>query len=502
MHALAVALSCSVLGAQTLQQTVVATQLDSPVALAVAADGRLFVTQQGGAVRVLVDDVLLPTPFVVLPTAADDEEGLTGIALDPAFALNGYVYLRVTASTPQRHNQIVRVTANGNTAVPGSATTLFDLDPNQAHFHLGSGLHFAPDGTLYFATGDNDTPFFAGNLGSLHGKMLRLRADGTIPTDNPYYGTASGNGRAIFAFGLRNPFAFAIDAGSGRILANDVGSSLFEEIDDIAAGANYGWPGSEGPSAVNVPPVYAYGHTGPGGGCAITGGCFYRATTPQLPPQYLGQYLFAEYCRGEIRSFDPAQPGSAAVLLNTITPGPVDLAAAPDGALYCLCRGSIASSGGTGLRFGSVIKVTAAGTWVPTFTTFGFGCAGALGVPYLRATSAPRLGATAFAVQLGNALPFAAGALQLGASNTTWAFGSLPVDLTPLGLDGCRLLTSPDDTKIAFNGAGNELSFPLPIPNLPALLGVPIYLQGGALDTAANAFGAVLTPGTTARIGV
>jgi glucose/arabinose dehydrogenase len=492
--------SAPLLVAQGIQQDVVATQIDSPVAMAVAPDGRVFVTEQGGAVRVIRDDVLLPQPFVVVPTVADDEEGLTGIAFDPAFATNGRVYLRVTVATPTRHNRVVRYTANGDVALPGSVT-VFDLEQNQAHFHLGTGLHFGPDGKLYLATGDNDTPFFAGILGSLHGKMLRINADGSVPTDNPWYGSLSGNLRAIWAMGLRNTFAFAIEPGTGLVFGNDVGTSQWEEINQITASGNYGWPANEGPSGPNTHPVYAYSHSGPTGGCAVTGGCFYVTATPQLPAQYLGKYLFTEFCRGEIRAIDPLAPASATVLATSIVSGPVDLAVAADGALYVLARGSTSGSGGTGIRTGALVKISAAGSVVPTFTTYGDGCAGSLGVPYLRPSAAPRLGDVSFMLFVGNALPFTAGGLQLGSSNTSWQYGPLPLDLSPLGLTGCFMRTSSDQLLTAFNGAGNELPLSVGIPNVPTLLGATVYLQALVLDPAANQFGGAITAGVAAHVG-
>ncbi|MGE3175476.1 MAG: sorbosone dehydrogenase family protein [Planctomycetota bacterium] len=488
---------------QTLQQTVLATQLDSPVAMALAPDGRVFVAQQGGAVRVIEDDVLLPQPFVVVPTIANDEEGLVGIALDPQFAQNGFVYLRVTTQTPTRHNQIVRYTASGDVAVAGSELVLFDLDTNQAHFHLGGSLRFAPDGTLFFATGDNDTPFFAGNLGSLHGKMLRIRSDGTIPTDNPYFGTLSGRLRAIWAHGFRNTFSFAIHPQTGRVFANDVGSSQWEEINDVVAGGNYGWPGNEGPggAAGTTDPLYAYDHQSLGGGCAVTGGAFYAPTTPQLGAQYPGQYLFCEYCRAEIRALDPAAPTGHTRVVTCDVRGPVDLAVAADGALYYLARGNGAGSGGTGIRFGALVKVTAPGAFLPTFTTFGDGCVGTAGVPALAANGAPRLATPGFQVLLANVLPSTLVALQLGLSNTAWALGPLPQDLGVVGMPGCLLRTSGDLTLALFHGAGSTATIPLGIPNDASMLGIPVHMQGFAVDFAANPFGGVVSGGATLRVG-
>src|SRR5437867_3801615 len=111
-------------------------------------------------------------------------------------------------------------------------------------------------------------------LKNLLGKMLRINADGTIPTDNPFFNSTTGNNRAIWALGLRNPFTFAFQPVTGRMFINDVGQNVWEEIDDGIAGANYGWPTTEGPTTDPrfKTPLYAYQHTG--GACAITGGAF------------------------------------------------------------------------------------------------------------------------------------------------------------------------------------------------------------------------------------
>ena len=108
-------------------------------------------------------------------------------------------------------------------------------------------MHFGSDGKLYVGVGENADAALAQNLASPFGKLLRFNEDGTIPTDNPYYATQSGLARAVWASGLRNPFTFAVQPGTGRIHINDVGQDTWEEINLGVAGANYGWPSSEGP---------------------------------------------------------------------------------------------------------------------------------------------------------------------------------------------------------------------------------------------------------------
>ena len=225
----------------------VAGGLASPTAMQFAPDGRLFVCEQGGRLRVIKDGALLPTPFVTLTVNASGERGLLGVAFDPAFAANHFVYVYYTATTPTVHNRISRFTANGDVAQPGSEVVILDLDNlSSATNHNGGALAFGPDGKLYAAVGENANSANAQTLANLLGKMLRLNSDGTIPTDNPFFGTATGRNRAIWALGLRNPFTFAFNPNGPEMFINDVGQNTWEEINDGRAGANYGWPDTEG----------------------------------------------------------------------------------------------------------------------------------------------------------------------------------------------------------------------------------------------------------------
>src|SRR5205085_4204792 len=131
------------------------------------------------------------------------------------------------------------------------------------------------------------------------GKILRINADGSIPTDNPFLSQTTGTNRSIWALGLRNPFTFSFDPVSGRMFINDVGEVTWEEINDGIAGSNYGWPTTEGYTSDSRfrSPLYAYGHGGGNDlGCAITGGDFYNPSTSQFPAEYAGKYFFADYC--------------------------------------------------------------------------------------------------------------------------------------------------------------------------------------------------------------
>ncbi len=316
--------------------------LGSSTAMAFAPDGRLFVCQQGGQLRVIKNGSLPSTPFASLTVDSSGERGLLGIAFDPNFATNHYLYVYYTVATSPIHNRVSRFTAAGDTAVPGSEAIILELDNlSSATNHNGGAIHFGPDGKLYIGVGENANGANSQTLSNLLGKMLRINADGTIPTNNPFYNTATGNNRAIWALGLRNPFTFAFQPGTTRLFINDVGQSTWEEINDGVAGSNYGWPTTEGPTSNPAfrSPIYYYGHgTTNTTGCAIVGGAFYNPLVLQFPSSYLGKYFFADLCSGWIRVFDPTA-GTATGFATGIS-SPVDLHVGPDGALYYLAQGS------------------------------------------------------------------------------------------------------------------------------------------------------------------
>jgi hypothetical protein len=240
-------------------------------------------------------------------------------------------------STP-RHNRVSRFTANGDVVVAGSETVILELENlTSATNHNGGAIHFGPDGKLYVAVGENATTSNSQTLSNRLGKMLRINANGTIPSDNPFFNVATGANRSIWALGLRNPFTFAFQPGTGRLFINDVGASTWEEINDGIAGSNYGWALSEGPTTNPAfrSPIFAYAHGGTATtGCAIAGGAFYNPLNVQFPSSFVGKYFFADLCTGWIRTFDPAS-GTAAGFATGIVQ-PVDLKVGMDGSLYYL----------------------------------------------------------------------------------------------------------------------------------------------------------------------
>ena len=314
--------------------------------MAFAPDGRIFVCQQNGALRVIKNGALLPTPFLTLTVDSVGERGLLGVTFDPNFATNRFVYVYYTlpsSVSPQR-NRVSRFTANGDVATAGSETVLLELNNlSGATNHNGGALHFGLDGKLYIAVGDNAAGANSQTLNNMLGKILRMNADGTVPADNPFFSTATGNNRLIWTLGLRNPFTFAVQPGTGRIFINDVGQNTFEEINDGVAGANYGWPTTEGDfNQSSFPnfkrPLFVYDHSA--GQCAITGGTFYSPATVNFPQSFVGKFFYSDFCAGYIRVLDFSGPSAASTGFLTGGSAIVDLRVGPEGGLYYLQRGN------------------------------------------------------------------------------------------------------------------------------------------------------------------
>lgn len=328
-------------------QVLVANGISRPTALAFAPDGRLFVCEQGGNLRVVKNNALLSTPFVQLSVNSSGERGLLGVAVDPDFATNKFVYLYYTTSTAPIRNRISRFTANGDVAQAGSETVILDLDPlSTATIHNGGAMHFGADGKLYIAVGENSNAANAQNLDSYHGKLLRINKDGSVPSGNPFT-TGSEQRRRVWAYGLRNPFTFAVDRLSGRIFVNDVGGNTWEEINDATdGGKNFGWPTTEGrfnqttfPNLTN--PLYAYAHgAGDGVGCAITGGTFFNPTATNYPATYKERYFFVDNCNHWINTLTfSGSTATRSSFATSIATNSLNITTGPDGNLYFLSRG-------------------------------------------------------------------------------------------------------------------------------------------------------------------
>ncbi|MFL6209944.1 MAG: PQQ-dependent sugar dehydrogenase [Pyrinomonadaceae bacterium] len=345
-------------GAATLPSGFTETQitgLSNPTAMTFAPDGRLFICQQGGALRVVKNGALLATPFLTVTVDSAGERGLLGVAFDPNFATNHFIYIYYTATTPATHNRVSRFTAstaNPDVVVAGSEQIILDLNNlSSATNHNGGAIHFGPDGKLYVAVGENANPANSQTFANLLGKFLRINTDpaNVVPTDNPYFNdpNVTGVNKAIWSLGFRNPFTFAFQPGTGRMFINDVGQNTWEEINDGIAHSNYGWNTCEGfcspPNANFRDPLYEYNHTtGTPTGCAIVGAAFYNPPTVQFPATYVGKYFFGDLCGNYIRYVDPGTGGTipASTAFATGLSSPVDLQVAADGTLWYLNRGT------------------------------------------------------------------------------------------------------------------------------------------------------------------
>lgn len=328
LAALAVMLAPAAGGAQTLGTTRVASGLNRPVqAVSAPADeGRLFVPELGGTIRLIKDGVLLARPFLDLSAdvLADSAHGLLALVFDPQYAATGRLYVLYTRR-PDRAPRLVRYRrgAGPDIADPGSADVIMTW-PRGAEHHTGGWLGFGPDGFLYVSMGDGGGQMDPGNLAQNlevpWGKILRLDVsrDGfpqdpernyAIPADNPFRGRAGLD--EIWAYGLRNPWRCAFDRETGDLWIGDVGQGAREEIDFVKAGTpgglNFGWKVMEGTACFSpstgcnrtglVLPVRDYGRAE---GRSVTGGFVYRG---QAIPGLRGTYFYGDYETSKVWTF-------------------------------------------------------------------------------------------------------------------------------------------------------------------------------------------------------
>jgi len=218
---------------------VVASGLQVPWAVAFAPDGRLFVTERVGRIRVIRAGQLDPTPVATLDVSASGEGGLMGLALDPQFSQTGYLYVMYTyTNSAGTHNRISRLTLQGERA--GNEMVLVDGIPGGRN-HDGGRLEFGPDGKLYATTGETFRGELAQQASNLAGKILRLNPDGSVPDDNPFAGSL------VYSLGHRNPQGLAWSV-TGQLYSTEHGPSgemglcCRDELNRIEAGGNYGWP--------------------------------------------------------------------------------------------------------------------------------------------------------------------------------------------------------------------------------------------------------------------
>ncbi|MFD9862280.1 PQQ-dependent sugar dehydrogenase [Streptomyces alboflavus] len=288
------------------------TTAKNPIAGTAGPGGTVWIAERAGTVRVLDSEGGLSNPVVDITkeTTTDGERGLLGIAFDKKFA-HFYISFTNLQGTSTIDEFAVR---QGKIQPQTRRTVLTQTQPYSNH--NGGDIKFGPDGYLYIAFGDGgsggDPHGYGQNLDTLLGKLLRIDPRGAkpyaIPKDNPFVGDPKAKDE-IWSYGLRNPWKFSFDAGSGDLLLGDVGQSAWEEIDWSPAssdgGENYGWSRMEGTHpfrggtepANHVRPVYEYDRTGLG--CSVTGGYVYRG---KAIPDLKGQYLYSDYCDGTVRA--------------------------------------------------------------------------------------------------------------------------------------------------------------------------------------------------------
>jgi putative heme-binding domain-containing protein len=341
----------------------IATGLTGATALAAAPDGRIFVSEQTGTLRVVKDNRLLPEPCLRLPVDDQWERGLLGTTFDPKFRENHAIYVVYVAREPYPHHRVSRFTLVEDVARAESERVLLagddqsKLGGNVPAGHQGGAIHFGGDGKLYIAIGEQTAEAPAQSLNTLQGKILRIEADGTIPADNPFLGETSGKYRAIWARGCRNPFTFAVEPGTGLMLINDVGGK-FEEINIGRAGANYGWPlADHGPTgdARFQGPIFWYPQASIGGAAFCPGDDRPHA----FPAHYRDRYFFMDFVQGWIRSLDPRAPERPirSEVFATGLARPVDLAFGSDGSLYVLLRDAWVKDGQFKPGTGSLARI-------------------------------------------------------------------------------------------------------------------------------------------------
>jgi glucose/arabinose dehydrogenase len=328
--------------------------VSAPTALAFLPDGRLLITEKGGALK--LTDGSTTSTVITIGVCDVSEMGLLGVAVDPSFNSNGFVYLYRTddsngcSSATGRSSQVVRVTMVGDTASPMSLVVLLDGIRTDNGNHDGGVLRIGPDGKLYVGVGDtgngdnqggpgSSTNPYAQDLNEINGKILRLNLDGTIPNDNPFFNQVGKRGE-IFASGFRNPFRMGFDPMGGALWVGDVGDLTVEEIDIVTSGGNYAWPHCEGtlPGSCEQPgdidPIFTYLHSGGSSlGTCLIGGSF-SGTFGGLD----NQYFFGDCTSGNIYSAVVNGTRDDIVGTPSLFVGgagtPADMIFGPDGAMY------------------------------------------------------------------------------------------------------------------------------------------------------------------------
>lgn len=375
--------------------------LDFPVGFEFLPDGRALVVEQGSArVRLVAGGAISSVdPVLTVPAVlGGSERGLLGVAVDPRWPAQPYLYVHSTSTTGRIRISRFRVsgdlagtTGAGLTADPASRYDLIDDIPDNQFNHNGGTLRFGPDDLLYVSLGEDAAPCAAQDTVSLRGVILRLRVDACpdgpgratraliTPGDNPYATHPDSNARLVAVTGLRNPFRVQIDPVRRWLIVGDVGQTEYEELDIVrlpgatgtlggALGADFGWPWFEGPVAFStcsgsnagrIGPSYSYDRTGsPGGASIISGGAYQPpGGAADWPAEYHGDVFVSDYYEGSLRRLRVS--GSQFVLAPVVDGQPSatawgsgfravsDYRVGPDGSLWYV-RQAVNFQGGTG----------------------------------------------------------------------------------------------------------------------------------------------------------
>ena len=359
----------------------VVSGLLAPRAFDWTPDGRMLILERGSAtsedinfasVRVFKNGLLLPARALTLNVCGDGERGALGLAIDPGFATNGYIYIYYTRqsgvssscgyqtyiqSIAGPRNRVARFTMNGDSIDSASEKVLIDSIATDVGVHNAGNLAFDSTGFLYISTGDGGISTLSPLTSTLNGKILRIKPDdstrGFSTAANPfdavpgarYCATAlpdnsSSPCREVYAYGLRNPFRFTLNTGNNDVFIGDVGGGTWEEINQLRPGGNYGYPSIEGMCScdTSVDPIYAYSHVvvNANSDSAISAIGYYRGA--QFPPGYFGQIYFADFLQPWMRRLRYDSVSGTWIMEPFMTglSGIIDIKQGPDGNLYYL----------------------------------------------------------------------------------------------------------------------------------------------------------------------
>ncbi len=317
--------------AQTFQVETVAEDLEVPWAIAFSPDGRIFVTERVGKLRVIEDGVLNPEPVKIFDVGFG-EGGLLGIALDPNFEENHYLYLYYTYNNfLSTFNKVARFTESDNKL--SEEKILLDKIPG-ASYHDGGRIKFGPDGKLYITTGEAGIVANAQDLNSLGGKILRINSNGSIPNDNPFPNSP------VYSLGHRNPQGLDWDPITGKLVISEHGPSgergfAHDEVNVIESGKNYGWPeviGDETDPKYQSPLLHTGTET-----WAPSGAVFYNSKNI---PEWENKYFIATLRGNHLRMLDLELEENKVLSSKALFAGEFgrlrDASIGPDGNLYLL----------------------------------------------------------------------------------------------------------------------------------------------------------------------